>query len=156
MKRRTLGIGRRLKACEGTSLLETAFVLPLLLLLTFSIIEFGAMFYAYLALENGVSQATRYGVTGNTIASMSRDDSIKATMRDATPTLTIPDGAFTFSHLPQGGSTWLAGAGGPGEIERVTVDYNYDVMTPLLRPFFTSGQFHIQVSSSMRNEGRFN
>jgi hypothetical protein len=156
MKRRTLGIGRRLKACKGTSLLEMAFVLPLLLLLTFSIVEFGAMFYAYLALENGVSQATRYGITGNTVTGLSRDDSIIATMRDATPTLTIPGSAFTFSHLPQGGSSWLPGPGGPGEIERVTVDYNYDVMTPLLRPFFTNGQFHIQVNSSMRNEGRFN
>ena len=28
--------------------------------------EFAAMFYVYLALENGVSQATRYGVTGQT------------------------------------------------------------------------------------------
>src|SRR5215510_12161696 len=86
MNGRTLMIGRRLKGARGNSLLETALILPLLLLVTFSIIEFGAMFYAYLALENGVSQATRYGITGNTQASMSRQDSIKAAMRDATPT----------------------------------------------------------------------
>jgi len=141
---------------SGGSLVEAALITPLLLLLTFGIIEFATMFYVYLALENGVSQATRYGITGNTVAGLSRDDSIIATMRDDTPTLTIPGSAFTFSHLPQGGSSWLPGPGGPGEIERVTVDYNYDVMTPLLRPFFTSGQFHIQVNSSMRNEGRFN
>jgi Flp pilus assembly protein TadG len=156
MNGRELKIGRRLKACRGSSLLETALVLPLLLLLTFSIIEFGAMFYAYLALENGVSQATRYGITGNQAAGLSRDDSIKAAMRDSTPTLTIPDSAFTFSSLPKGGSTWQPGPGGPGDIQRLTVDYTYDVMTPLLRPFFTGGQFHIQVNSSMRNESRFN
>jgi Flp pilus assembly protein TadG len=156
MTARKQTIGRRLKGSRGNSLLETALVLPLLLLLTFSIIEFGAMFYAYLALENGVSQATRYGITGNQVAGLSRDDSIKAAMRDATPTLTIPDGAFTFSFLPKGGSTWQPGPGGPGDIQRMTVDYNWDVMTPLLRPFFTGGQFHIQVNSSMRNESRFN
>jgi Flp pilus assembly protein TadG len=155
MNGRELKIGRRLRACRGNSLLETALVLPLLLLVTFSIIEFGCLFYTYLALENGVSQATRYGVTGNQMASLSRDDSIKATMRDATPTLTIPDGAFSFSHLPKGGSTWLAGAGGPGEVERVTVDYTWNVMTPLLWPFFSNGQYHIQVNSSMRNESLF-
>jgi len=149
-------IARRLKAARGNSLLETALILPLLLLITFSIIEFGAMFYAYLALENGVSQATRYGITGNAQASMSRDDSIKAAMRDATPTLTIADSAFTMSHMPPGGSTWLAGPGGPGEIEKVTVDYDYSIMTPLLWPFFTNGVFHIRVDSSMRNESRFN
>src|SRR5215475_5631282 len=83
MKRSKLTIGRRWKGACGNSLLETALILPLLLLVTFSIIEFGAMFYAYLALENGVSQATRYGITGNSQASLSRDDSIKAAMRDA-------------------------------------------------------------------------
>src|SRR5215831_2699512 len=111
MKRRELTICRRLRTSRGTTMLETALVLPLLLLITFSIIEFGAMFYAYLALENGVSQATRYGITGNVQTGLSRDDSIKAAMRDATPTLTIDDGMFTMSHLPQGGTTWLAGPG---------------------------------------------
>ena len=46
--------------------------------------------------------------------------------------------------------------GGPGEIEKLTVDYDYSIMTPLLRPFFASGVFHIRVDSSMRNESRFN
>jgi hypothetical protein len=154
--KRELTICRRLRTSRGTTMLETALVLPLLLLITFSIIEFGAMFYAYLALENGVSQATRYGITGNVQSGLTRDDSIRAAMRDATPTLTIDDSMFTLSHLPQGGSTWIAGPGGPGEIEKLTIDYNYDIMTPLLRPFFTNGQFHIQVASSMKNEGRFN
>jgi Flp pilus assembly protein TadG len=156
MKWREPTICRRLRACRGTSLLETALVLPLLLLVTFSIIEFGAMFYAYLALENGISQATRYGITGNTQTGLSRDDSIKAAKRDATPTLTINDTAFSMTHLPLGTTTWLAGPGNPGDIEKVTVDYDYDIMTPLLRPFFTNGLFHIQVASSMRNETRFN
>ena len=156
MNGRESGIRRRLKSSRGTQLLETALVLPLLLLITFSIIEFGAMFYAYLALENGVSQATRYGVTGAVSGSLSRQDSIKAAMRDATPTLTIADSAFTFDYLPQGGSTWLSGPGGPGDIEKVTINYTWDFMTPLIRPFFTNGQIQMQVSSSMKNEGRFN
>ena len=56
---------RRLRDTAGTSMLEAAIITPLLLLLTLSIVDFGALFYVYLALENGVSQATRYGVTGN-------------------------------------------------------------------------------------------
>jgi TadE-like protein len=155
MKREST-ICRRLRTCRGTTMLETALVLPLLLLITFSIIEFGTMFYAYLALENGVSQATRYGITGNAEAGLTRDASIIAALRDATPTITIDDTAMSLSHLPVGGATWLPGPGGPGEIEKLQVDYNYDIMTPLLRPFFTNGQFHIQVASSMKNEGRFN
>lgn len=50
---------RRLKDSKGTSLVEAALITPLLLLLTFGICEFASLFYVYLALENGVSQASR-------------------------------------------------------------------------------------------------
>ena len=50
---------KRLKDATGATLLEAAIITPLLLLLTFSIADFGGLFYVYLALENGVSQATR-------------------------------------------------------------------------------------------------
>jgi hypothetical protein len=76
-------------------------------------------------------------------------------MRTATPTLTIPDGAFTFEHMSPGGTSWVGGTGAPNDIEKVTVDYTWDIMTPLIRPFFTDGQFHIRVESSMKNEARF-
>ena len=56
---------RRLRDTSGTSIVEAAIITPLLLLLTLSIVDFGVLFYVYLALENGVSQATRFAVTGN-------------------------------------------------------------------------------------------
>ena len=58
---------KRLGDAKGTALLEAAIITPLFLLLTFSIVDFGGMFYAYLALENGVSLASRYGVTGQSM-----------------------------------------------------------------------------------------
>ena len=146
---------RRLKDATGATLLEAAIITPLLLLLTFSIADFGGLFYAYLALENGVSQATRFAVTGNTMGSLSREDSIKAAMRSATPTLTIPDGAFSFANMPVGGTGWVGGTGGPGAIEKVTITYTWPLMTPLLRPFFTGGALTMKVESMMKNESRF-
>jgi len=154
---------RRLRDTRGGSLVEAALITPLLLMLTFGIIDFASMFYVYLALENGVSQATRYGVTGNLKddpsnpgTPLNRPDSMKLAMRQATPTLTLPDSYFTFSHLPPGSSTWVPGVGGPGEVEKVTVNYTWSFLTPLIRPFFTNGQLAIQVESSMKNEERFN
>ncbi|HZT78320.1 MAG TPA: TadE/TadG family type IV pilus assembly protein [Vicinamibacterales bacterium] len=148
--------------CSGTNLVEAAIILPLLLLLTFGIVDFGTLFYVYLALENGVSQATRFAITGNQAPDpnnpgqfLSRADSIKAAMRDATPTLTIPDAAFTFDHLPQGAASWAGGTGGPGDVEKVSVDYTWTLMTPIMRPFFTNGQIQMHVESAMKNEGRF-
>ena len=153
---------RRLDDTRGNNLLEGAIITPLLLFLTFSIVDFAALFYTYLALENGVSQATRFAVTGNVLddpatpgSKLSRKNSIIAAMRDATPTLTIRDDAFTFTHLPPGGSTWLNGTGAPRDIEKVTVKYNWSVLSPVLRPFFDDGRITLVVDSAMKNEGRF-
>jgi|SRR5215471_3255060 len=150
MTRRLIAV---LKDASGATLVEAAIITPLLLLLTFSIVDFASMFYCYLSLENGVSQATRFAVTGASLGGASRVDSIKAAMRDATPTLTIPDASFSFSHLV--GGSFVSGVGGPGDVERVTIDYDWDVMTPLIRPFFTDGKVHFRVESTMKNESKF-
>jgi len=146
---------RRLKDARGANIVEMALVLPLLFLMTFSIVDFGSMFYAYLALENGVSQAARFGVTGNASAGLSREDSIRKAMRDATPTLTIEDGDFTFTHMAPGGASWLAGSGDPGDVSRVQVTHHWGVLTPVLREFFASNMVTIKVESAMLNEPRF-
>ena len=154
LSRRLFG---RLRSSKGATLVEAAIIVPLLLTITFSIVDFGALFYVYLALENGVSQATRTAVTGTLLddgsgGTLDRAGTIMAVMRQSTPNLTIPDGAFTFEHMPVGGSSFTGGVGGPEEIEKVTVDYTWTVLTPILRPFFTNGQVHFRVSSMMKNE----
>jgi len=153
---------RQLRGEKGATILEAAIVTPILLLLTFSIIDFASLFYVYLALENGASQATRYAVTGNQMddpnnpgTKLSRPDSIKMAMRNATPTIALADTAFSFSHLPVGASSWVAGTGGPSEIDKVTITYTWNLLTPLLWPFFTNGQINLTVESAMKNEGRF-
>ena len=146
---------RRLRSNRGTSLVEAAFITPLLLLLTFSIVDFGSLLYVYMALENGVSQATRYAVTGAAVAGLTREEAIKKAMRDATPTLTIDDAMFAFSYLPPNGTVWQSGTGGEDDIGRVTVTYPWQLMTPLIRPFFTGGTITIRVDSAMKNEKKF-
>jgi hypothetical protein len=150
------------KDSAGTNLVEAAIITPLLLLLTLSIVDFASIFYVYLALESGVSQASRYGVTGrlmddpdNPGEQLSQEDSIMTAMRDATPTLTIDDEAFTFSHIPSGETDWVDGIGGPSEIAKVSVNYTWSLMTPLIRPFFDNGEINLTVESAMRNESRF-
>ena len=150
---------RRLKDATGATLLEAAIITPLLLLLTFSIADFGGLFYVYLALENGVSQATRQAITGGSVddpahpgTPLSRDAAIKAAMRSATPTLDIPDSAFSLQNMPAGTTSWVGGTGGPGAIEKVTITYTWPIMTPLLKPFFAGGQLTMKVESMMKNE----
>lgn len=152
-------IFKLLEDVSGANFIEAALVTPLLLLLTFGIIDFATLCYEYLAIENGVSQATRFVVTGRQMSDptnpgtfFNRQDSIKAAMRTATPTLTIPDGAFSFAHMAPGGGSWVSGVGGPGDIEKVTINYSYTPMTPLLRPFFTGGHINFRIDSTMKNE----
>ena len=151
-----------LEDVTGANFIEAAFIMPLVLLLTFGVIDFATLCYEYLALENGVSQATRFVVTGQSMADplnpgvfLNRQDSIKQAMRTATPTLSVPDGAFAFAHMAPGAGSWSSGVGGPGDIEKVTINYSYVPMTPLLRPFFTGGQINFRVDSTMKNE-RYN
>jgi hypothetical protein len=143
------------KEDRGATLVEAAIMTPLLLLLTFAIVDFAGLFYVYLALENGASQATRYAVTGQVISGQTREQSIKSAMRAATPTLTIDDSVFSFSHMRPGESVWRSGTGGEGDIGRLTITYPWNLMTPLIRPFFTGGQLIIRVESAMKNERRF-
>ena len=146
---------RRLKDSRGANIVEMALVLPLLFLLTFSIVDFGSLFYVYLALENGVSQAGRFGVTGNVTGGLSREDSIRQAMREATPTLTLDDNDFTFSHLTPGNVNWLSGTGDPGDVSKVKVTHNWKLMTPFIAEFFASNMITIKVESAMLNEPRF-
>jgi len=156
MKRyRSSRLGRRLKDSRGANIVEMALVMPLLFLLTFSIVDFASLFYVYLALENGVSQAGRFGVTGNVSGGLSREDSIRAAMRDATPSLTIDDQAFTFSHLTPGSANWLPGSGDPSDVSKVRVTYAWALMTPFISELFAGGRINITVESAMLNEPRF-
>lgn len=134
-------------------MIEAAIITPLLMTLTFVLVDFSVIFFVYLALESGVSQATRYGVTGNVMGGLSREESIKAAMRDATPTLNIDDAAFTFTHMTGGGGGWVGGTGGPDDIEKVSINYSHEVL--VLRPLFPGGRLNIRVESAMKNEGRF-
>lgn len=147
-------IAEKWKPTKGANLVETAMVIPLLLLLTFAVIDFSSVLYAYLALENGVSQATRYAVTGqqmndpnNAGQKLSREQSVRSAMRAATPTLSIGDGCFQFYNLTKG----ISGAGGPSDVIRVTVNYDWTAFTPLIRPIF-NGQIRLTVQSTMKNE----
>src|SRR6266404_1734824 len=141
------------RSSRGTALAETGIIITLLIPLTFAVLDFAGILYTFQAMQNGVSQATRFAVTGNTVndpsgAAMPRDQAIRQAMRAATPGFQIDDGAFTFDNLSKGTS----GIGDPNDIIRVTVTYDWQLLTPILQPFFSSGHVTVRVASTMRNE----
>ena len=94
-----------------------------------------------------------FAVTGNTVndssgAALPRDQAIRQAMRAATPGFQIADNAFTFYNVSKGTSD----TGGPKDVIRVTVTYDWQLLTPILQPFFPSGHVTVRVASTMRNE----
>ena len=151
-----------LRDCGGANLIEAAIVTPLLLVLTLGIIDFASMFYAYVALENGVTQATRFAITGNTMddpnnpgTPLGREAGIRQAMQNNTPVIDLSTATFTFSHMTPGATSWAGGAGGPGDIGRVTVEYTWKPLTPIIAPLLNNGEMTVRVESAMKNESRW-
>lgn len=153
---------RTLRGCDGNSMIEAAIVTPLVLVLTLGIVDFASMFYTYLALENGVSQATRFAITGqemddpdNPGTPLPREAAIRAALEQNTPAIDMSGVSISYSHMTPGSSSWTGGAGGPGDIGKVSVSYTWRPLTPILGPLLTNGELTVQVESAMKNESRW-
>ncbi len=153
---------RTLRGCDGTNMIEAAIITPLVIVLTLGIIDFASMFYTYLALENGVSQATRFAITGNEKEDpdnpgtpLPREAAIMAALEEATPALDLSGVSISYSHMAPGSASWAGGSGGPGDIGKVSVSYTWTPLTPILGPLLTNGQLTVQVESAMKNESRW-
>ena len=84
--------GKQRRSERGQALVETAFILFLLLFLILAIFDFSVLFYVYLSLEQGISEATRYQITGQQMPDpnspgnlLSRDDSVNMAVRKSNP-----------------------------------------------------------------------
>ncbi len=137
----------------GQALVETAIGIVLLLLLTFSVVDGAMLFFAYLTLQNGVTAATRFGVTGQDPDDADHptrhEDSIMRVMRNATPGLTLLDNEFSFYDI----TTQSPGTGGPNDIIQVTVRHPLPLISPMVRPLVgNGGVITLGVSAMMKNE----
>src|SRR3989442_15166673 len=128
------------RPAPGQALVETAIGIVLLMLLTFSVVDAAMLFFAYLTLQNGVTEATRFGVTGqdpDDADHLTRhEDSIMRVMRNATPGLTLADDEFHFSFFKPGGDVTRPspGTGGPDDIVQVTVMHPWQLISPMVWP----------------------
>lgn len=138
---------------RGQTLLEFAFVLPVVLMLIFAVVDFGHLFYLQMMLQNAVQQAGRYAVTGNHAPdpnnpgqNLSRVASIIQAAEQAAPGVNFSGISISSQH---GGS---GNAGGPGDIVTVSLSTSMQLITPIIGRFFPNGTYNFTVSSTFMNE----
>ncbi len=136
--------GRFLKNQRGQSLVEFSFVLFLLCMLTFGIIDFGRLFFTQMTLQNAVRQAGRFAVTGNHLPdpkdpaqSMSRVDSIVQTATSAAAGIDVTNVQIS---SVKGGSSGAARAGGPRDTITISLSTNFKLITPMIGQVFWEEQ----------------
>jgi len=110
--------GRPRKREDGQSLVEFALVIPIFLLVLFSIVDFGMAFHAWITVTNSAREGARIGsvhAPAATIEQRVRDTATSLEQADLSVSVTNAD--------DQGGQS--------GESVVVDVSYSYSLITPL-------------------------
>ena len=128
---------RALKNKKGQTLVETAFVLPIIILILMGILDFGMMFNNYLIVSNASREGARNAAVGAT------DTEIKSVVGKVSGTLDALK--LTTDITPK------ESLRKKGDEVMVTVKYNYKFLTPVIGAFF-SGKVQLTGTSVMRVE----
>lgn len=126
-----------LKNKKGQTLVETALVLPIIILILMGIIDFGMMFNNYLIVGNASREGARNAAVGAT------DSEIVSVVETVTGTLDVSKITTVIS--PQ------ESLRKKGDEVVVTVKYDYKFLTPVIGVFF-SGKVQLTGTSVMRVE----
>jgi hypothetical protein len=139
---------------RGQALVEFAVIFLIFIGLVFATVDFGRLFYLRLMIHGAVREASRFTVTGNVLPDpdnpgqfLSRLDSIVAKLRSAAPTANLLPTAVTII-----GPRGAGDPGQAGELVTIRVDYDIELITPIVRPLFPGGVDHYSVSILSQNE----
>ena len=136
---------KRIRQDHGQDLVETALVLPLLLLLLLSIVQLGIVFFQYNSISNAAREGARYAIIhpGQVDSSASTCDDLSNPIRQAACRLTsgLPPGLVTVSFRIIGNA--------------VCVDVTSEVQllfAPIVIAFGSGGKVSLSASATMQLE----
>lgn len=139
---------------EGSAVIEFVLIALVFFGLIFAIFDFGRIFYIQFTLHSAVREASRFTVTGNVLPDpnnpgeyLSRVDSIVATLQRKVPGIEVAPGNVTIV-----GPDGAGDAGGPGDVVTISIEYDIELITPMIRPLFRDGVHHYSVSVVSQNE----
>jgi len=122
---------------RGQSLVETALVLPVIILVFLAIVDFGLLFNNYLMVSNASREGARSATLGRT------DAEIRTTVSNVAASL--DSARLTVNITP------LQASRTSGNPVTVTVQYQYNMLTPVVAAI-VPGPFELKTSTTMRCE----
>ncbi|ACB85885.1 TadE/TadG family type IV pilus assembly protein [Natranaerobius thermophilus] len=125
---------------RGQALVELAFVLPVLLLLVFGIIEFGSIFHAQLTLNNASREGARHGVL---IAANNEEfeDEVREVIIDRSSSLNNEN--LVINLTPDSEADEIR----RGDDMEVKLEYQKKLLTPIISTIISNSDGHISLSS---------
>ena len=141
---------RRIRNQRGAALLETAITIPLVLLVTVSIFEFGRAYQTWQVLTNAAREGARIAILAETT-----DESVTAAVTGYMASGQLPEASIEGSTI----NVERTVAFGPNTASRVTVTYpfNFMFLNPVMRLVKSDsatgqGTTHMKSAALMRNE----
>lgn len=150
---------------SGTTVVEMAFVAPVVLLIMLALVELSLMFFTTLTMQYAVREGARYAITGQrnldpNAANQQRSAAVIASIRSnslgmyerlgQTPSVGPEISVNGVKYAPAAYSSGMFGQA--GAIIVLQLDCYWIVTTPLLSQFFADGRYHFTVGATMRNE----
>lgn len=148
---------------RGVAIAEFALVLPLLLILFFTIVDFGLFFFIQHTVQFATREGVRLALVGRTLTDgngdpMSREASVIQTIQDKVQVAVDPNlvsiSIFPINDDYTDPADWegTQNAGQPGSYMRVRTQYSYKFVTPILSGLVPDGKLMIRAQATYRNE----
>lgn len=140
--------GTTLRSERGTSIVEFAMMIPIVMFLFMGIFDMGRYFYTQATLQHAIREAARFAVTGaNGVDAQGR------TVQRATAiTQVIMDKATDLDLKVENLVIDPADGGGPNDVVTVTANFRFGFVTPGMQKMFSGNSHDFSVSTSMKNE----
>jgi Flp pilus assembly protein TadG len=138
----------KLTSERGTAIIETALTLPLLLLVSVGIFEFGRAYQTWQVITNAAREGARVAVLPNVAAGAA-----EARVRQYLLSGQLPQAASAGVTVVAG-SVDIGGALAPTSVVTVTYPFNFVVLQPVARLVVSGSQLGSAVTLTARTEMR--
>ncbi|WP_375748868.1 TadE/TadG family type IV pilus assembly protein [Vibrio sp. HN007] len=141
---------------RGSSVVEFAMVNVVLMLLIFTIIDFGIFGYVKLTMQHAVREGARYAITGGSDldpeSSGNREAAVLAKISATSDGLFSKVIDVNDVRVEDATGKPISGFGAAGDMIAIHLDCEWPTTSPFIFPLLDEGKYKFTVSAAMKNE----